>query len=137
MHGGLGLDHTYLRSGLDALGDWIQWVYYDQRGNGRSERLACDTLTFDQLCADADALRAQLGLDLAKPTGRPPRIVLPGPPEPRHGTFRTGQGAKGPLRPSCLSTSPRMAARLTLDACLARRRDAGSAVRKRATGNPG
>lgn len=38
MHGGLGLDHTYLHPWLDPLGDTLQLVYYDHRGNGRSGR---------------------------------------------------------------------------------------------------
>ena len=37
MHGGLGLDHTYLRP-LNELGDRLRLVHYDQRCNGRSER---------------------------------------------------------------------------------------------------
>ena len=36
MHGGLGMDHTYLRPWLDPLKDTLQLVYYDHRGNGRS-----------------------------------------------------------------------------------------------------
>jgi proline iminopeptidase len=37
MHGGLGLDHTYLR-GLDIVSDVLHLVYYDHRHNGRSGR---------------------------------------------------------------------------------------------------
>lgn len=36
LHGGMGLDHTYLRPGLDRLADTARVVYVDQRGNGRS-----------------------------------------------------------------------------------------------------
>ena len=36
LHGGLGLDHTYLRPALDPLADIAQIVYLDIRGNGRS-----------------------------------------------------------------------------------------------------
>ncbi|MEW6542739.1 MAG: alpha/beta fold hydrolase [Nitrospirota bacterium] len=63
MHGGLGLDHTYLHPALDPLGDRLRLVYYDQRGNGRSGRPPLSTLTFEQFAADADALRAALELD--------------------------------------------------------------------------
>ena len=63
LHGGLGLDHTYLHPWLDPLGDVLRLVYYDHRGAGRSGRPPADTLTFDQLAADADALRAHLGVD--------------------------------------------------------------------------
>jgi proline iminopeptidase len=38
MHGGLGLDHTYLRGAHDQLSSNIKRVYYDHRGNGRSAR---------------------------------------------------------------------------------------------------
>ena len=62
MHGGLGFDHTYLHPWLDPLGDVMRLVYYDHRGNGRSGRPPWETLTFQQLCADADALREHLGL---------------------------------------------------------------------------
>jgi proline iminopeptidase len=63
MHGGLGVDHTQFREWLDPLGDVFHLVYYDHRGNGRSGRPPIETLTFDQLVADADALRAHLGFD--------------------------------------------------------------------------
>ncbi len=63
LHGGLGLDHTYLRPWLDPLGDRLQLIYYDQRGNGRSGRPPLDTLTFAQFCADAEALRVHLQHD--------------------------------------------------------------------------
>jgi proline iminopeptidase len=62
MHGGLGLDHTHLHPWLDPLGDRLRLVFYDHRGNGRSERTALETLTFEQFSADAEALRQQLGL---------------------------------------------------------------------------
>lgn len=63
LHGGLGLDHTYFRPGLDGLGNQLQLIYVDQRGNGRSGRPPLATLTFEQLAADADALRAALGVE--------------------------------------------------------------------------
>jgi proline iminopeptidase len=63
MHGGLGVDHTQFREALDPLGDGIRLVYYDHRGNGRSSRPPMTTLTLEQLAADADALRDQLGLE--------------------------------------------------------------------------
>jgi len=60
MHGGLGADHTGLHPWLDPLGDVVRLVYYDHRGNGRSGRPPLETLTYAQLAADADALRAYL-----------------------------------------------------------------------------
>lgn len=61
FHGGLGLDHQYLRPWLDPLADAARIVFFDMRGHGRSggrETLAqSDHAT---LCADADCLRGQL-----------------------------------------------------------------------------
>lgn len=62
MHGGLGFDHTYFRPWLDQLGDVVQIIYYDHRGNGRSERPAdWSGISHDTWAADADALREHLG----------------------------------------------------------------------------
>jgi proline iminopeptidase len=63
MHGGLGFDHTSLHPWLDPLGDVMRVVYYDHRGNGCSGRVPSETITFEQLCADADALRGHLGFE--------------------------------------------------------------------------
>jgi proline iminopeptidase len=63
MHGGLGFDHTYLHPWLDPLGDTLQLVYYDHRGNGRSGRPSKETMTHAQFAADADALTAHLGFN--------------------------------------------------------------------------
>jgi proline iminopeptidase len=64
MHGGLGLDHSYFRPWLDPLGERIQLIYYDHRGNGRSRRPASFVgISHDTWAADADALRAYLGLE--------------------------------------------------------------------------
>lgn len=38
LHGGLGLDHSYFRPWLDPLAEYVELVYYDHRGNGRSAR---------------------------------------------------------------------------------------------------
>src|SRR5215207_3621628 len=63
MHGGLGGDHTCLHPWLDPLGDVLHLVYYDHRGHGRSGRPPSETITFEQLCDDADALREHLGFE--------------------------------------------------------------------------
>jgi proline iminopeptidase len=64
MHGGLGLDHSYFRPGLDSWGSFAELIYYDHHGNGRSA-VPDDysALTFESLASDADALRAALGMD--------------------------------------------------------------------------
>ena len=64
MHGGLGFDHTSLHPWFDPLCDVMRLVYYDHRANGRSGRPPLETLTFEHLCADADALREHLGFEV-------------------------------------------------------------------------
>jgi proline iminopeptidase len=64
FHGGLGLDHGYLRPWLDPLGNSARLVFFDLRGHGRSG--GRDTLAHADhatLCADADCLREQLTTD--------------------------------------------------------------------------
>ncbi|MGB0900327.1 alpha/beta fold hydrolase [Halocynthiibacter sp.] len=64
MHGGLGLDHTYLRPYFDQLSDGHSVIYYDHHGNGQSDHPAdFSDLTMDRLVSDADGLRAHLGHD--------------------------------------------------------------------------
>lgn len=61
MHGGPGLDHTTLL-GLAPLARDYQLLFYDHRCNGRSSGDP-ETMTWDNLTADADALRAMFGYD--------------------------------------------------------------------------
>ena len=61
MHGGPGLDHTTLL-GLSPLSRDYQLVFYDHRCNGRSSGDA-ESMTWDNLTADADALRATFGFE--------------------------------------------------------------------------
>jgi proline iminopeptidase len=64
VHGGPGLDHRYLRPGLDALGTRNTIVYYDQRGTGRSSaELTASSINLDSFVQDIDALRQVLGYD--------------------------------------------------------------------------
>ena len=59
MHGGPGLDHTTLE-GLAPLARDHTLVFYDHRCNGRSNGRV-ESMTWENLTADADALRATLG----------------------------------------------------------------------------
>lgn len=62
VHGGPGLDHAYLRPGLDALATRNTLVYYDQRGTGRSSaELTGSVINLDTFVDDIDALRQALG----------------------------------------------------------------------------
>jgi proline iminopeptidase len=64
MHGGLGWDHTYLRAGLRPLEDRVEVIYFDHRGNGRSERPeSWEGITHDSWVEDAEALREHLGYE--------------------------------------------------------------------------
>jgi proline iminopeptidase len=60
MHGGPGLDHTSLLP-LQPLADQFTLIFYDHRCNGRSEGAAVETMTWENLTADAEALRETLG----------------------------------------------------------------------------
>jgi proline iminopeptidase len=62
VHGGPGLDHSYLRPGLDALATRNTVIYYDQRATGRSTAELVDgTINLDAFVTDIDALRQVLG----------------------------------------------------------------------------
>ena len=64
VHGGPGLDHSYLRPGLDVLDTRNTLVYYDQRGTGRSStEVGPETITLDAFVEDIEALREALGYD--------------------------------------------------------------------------
>lgn len=62
MHGGPSLDHTTLLP-LQPLADQFTLVFYDHRCNGRSVGVDVSTMTFENLTADADAIRQELGFD--------------------------------------------------------------------------
>ena len=59
MHGGPGLDHTTLQT-LEPLADRFLLIFYDHRANGRSTG-ATASMTFENLVADAEALRETFG----------------------------------------------------------------------------
>ena len=63
VHGGLGVDHQLYRRTLAPLGDVLQLIHFDQRGNGRSVPVDLGTLTIEQLADDVVALADHLGLD--------------------------------------------------------------------------
>ena len=62
MHGGPGLDHISLVP-FKALADRHTMVFYDHRCNGRSTGAALGSMTWDNLTADAEALRTALGFE--------------------------------------------------------------------------
>lgn len=62
MHGGPSLDHTSLLQ-LSPLADRFTLVFYDHRCNGRSDGAEVTSMTWENLTADAEALRQALGFD--------------------------------------------------------------------------
>ena len=62
MHGGPGLDHVSLMPFKD-LADRHTLVFYDHRCNGRSTGAPVTSMTWDNLVADAEALREALGFE--------------------------------------------------------------------------
>jgi len=62
MHGGPGQDYTSLLP-LEALADQFTLIFYDHRCNGHSLGADVSSMTWENLTADADALRQTLGFD--------------------------------------------------------------------------
>jgi proline iminopeptidase len=62
MHGGPGLDHVSLTP-FRELRDRHTLVFYDHRCNGRSTGAPVTSMTWDNLTADAEALREELGFE--------------------------------------------------------------------------
>jgi proline iminopeptidase len=62
MHGGPGSDHTTMTP-FQACADQFTLVFYDHRCNGRSEGADLSSMTWENLTADAEALRQALGFD--------------------------------------------------------------------------
>ena len=57
MHGGLGLDHTYFLPWFNQLSDIAQLIFYDHRGNGRSDRsINYEEITLGLFAEDARRL---------------------------------------------------------------------------------
>lgn len=62
LHGGPGMEQSYLLPGLEPLARDHRLVFYDQRGSGRSAApLDSASITLDNFLADLDALREALG----------------------------------------------------------------------------
>jgi len=63
VHGGPGFDHTPFKAMYASLGDIAQLVYYDHRGNGRSEDGPGECWTLDQWADDLRTLCGVLGIE--------------------------------------------------------------------------
>jgi proline-specific peptidase len=62
MHGGPGADHWSMLP-FRACADRFTLVFYDHRCNGRSVGAPVSSMTWENLTADADALRQRLGFE--------------------------------------------------------------------------
>ena len=62
MHGGPSADHLSLLP-FKRLKDQFTLIFYDHRCNGRSQGAPVESMTWENLTADADALRERLRLD--------------------------------------------------------------------------
>jgi proline iminopeptidase len=62
MHGGPGADHWSMKP-FERLADRFTLVFYDHRCNGRSVGVPVESMTWENLTADADALRERLGFE--------------------------------------------------------------------------
>ena len=62
MHGGPGADHITMLP-FRPLADQFKLIFYDHRCNGRSGGTPASCMTWENLTADAEALRQALGFD--------------------------------------------------------------------------
>jgi proline-specific peptidase len=62
MHGGPSLDHWSLMPFRQCAGQFTL-IFYDHRCNGRSAGAPVSSMTFENLTADAEALREKLGIE--------------------------------------------------------------------------
>ena len=63
LHGGPGMDHSSLKSGLSHLTDIAQLIFVDHRGNGRSDHDCADNWHLDQWADDIYQLCHVLGIE--------------------------------------------------------------------------
>jgi proline-specific peptidase len=63
LHGGPGFDHSMFKAFYSQLADIAQLVYYDHRGNGRSEDGPRERWTLDQWADDVRTLCETLGIE--------------------------------------------------------------------------
>ena len=64
IHGGPGMDHSYLLPHMDELADGYQLIYYDQRASGRSQiDVDSTTVSMQGFLADMEAIREHFNFD--------------------------------------------------------------------------
>ena len=64
LHGGPGLDHSYLLPQMEKLADTYELIFFDQRGCGKSSiRVDSTAMTLDALVEDIDRIRDAYNLN--------------------------------------------------------------------------
>jgi proline iminopeptidase len=63
LHGGPGMDHTTVKPDFNPLAEIAQLIYYDHRGQGRSDTDKPENWNLDQWADDLRALIELLGVD--------------------------------------------------------------------------
>ena len=63
LHGGPGFDHSTMKPAFNPLADTAQLIYYDHRGQGRSDHDSPENWNLDQWADDLRALIDLLGVD--------------------------------------------------------------------------
>jgi proline iminopeptidase len=62
VHGGPGGDHSGFKPSMSPLAERMQLIYFDHRGQGRSDAADPASYTLDENVEDMEALRRHLGL---------------------------------------------------------------------------
>ena len=62
LHGGPGADHSGYRPWLSPLAEFLQLIYVDHRGTGRSAEVPLETCTIEKFADDIEELRRYLGI---------------------------------------------------------------------------
>jgi proline iminopeptidase len=105
IHGGPDFDISYLLPEMDRLRDGHRFIYYDQRGRGRSaEHVRPEDVTLASDVADVDAVRQHFGLESPVLLGHSWGAVLAAEYALRHPTHVGGLIL---LNPAPLSSSDR------------------------------
>ncbi|MBI4428988.1 MAG: alpha/beta fold hydrolase [Ignavibacteriales bacterium] len=64
VHGGPGLDHSYLLPQIAQLGKYYKLIFFDMRASGRSSvNIDTNSMTLDTLLEDIDGIRKSFGID--------------------------------------------------------------------------
>ncbi len=62
IHGGPGMEHSYLLPGLDVLAEDARLIFFDQRGTGRSaEASGPESISMERFIEDIDGVREATG----------------------------------------------------------------------------